>query len=212
MLRAMAAEGRSVIFISHKLDEVMAVSDRVTVLRDGRNVGTVDVADTSTRELARLMVGRDVVLHVRRRRRARGRRSTRDRVVLAVERPERRRRPRPDARSHDVDLRPARRRDRRRVRRGRQRAARAGRGDLRDAAARRPAGRGRRRADSAGADPRELIAAGVAHVPEDRLHTGTGAVAARSRTTSCSSRTAGRPMSSGPFVRAGRDPGPRRRR
>ena len=60
-LRAMAADGRSVVFISHKLDEVMAVSDRVTVLRDGRNVGTIAVADTSTRELARLMVGRDVV-------------------------------------------------------------------------------------------------------------------------------------------------------
>ena len=60
-LRAMAADGRSVVFISHKLDEVMAVSDRVTVLRDGRNVGTVAVADTSTRELARMMVGRDVV-------------------------------------------------------------------------------------------------------------------------------------------------------
>ena len=60
-LRAMAADGRSVVFISHKLDEVMAVSDRVTVLRDGRTVGTVTVADTSTRELARMMVGRDVV-------------------------------------------------------------------------------------------------------------------------------------------------------
>src|SRR6188768_1479469 len=60
-LRAMAADGRSVVFISHKLDEVMAVSDRVTVLRDGRNVGTVPAADTSARELARMMVGRDVV-------------------------------------------------------------------------------------------------------------------------------------------------------
>ena len=62
-LRAMAASGRSVVFISHKLDEVMAVSDRVTVLRDGRNVGTVEVASTSQRDLARLMVGRDVVFN-----------------------------------------------------------------------------------------------------------------------------------------------------
>src|SRR4029079_6924457 len=59
-LRAMAADGRSVVFISHKLDEVMAVSDRVTVLRDGRNVGTGAVAATSSRALARMMVGRDV--------------------------------------------------------------------------------------------------------------------------------------------------------
>jgi simple sugar transport system ATP-binding protein len=59
-LRAMVAEGRTVIFISHKLDEVMKVSDRVTVLRGGRTVGTVDTASTSTRELASLMVGRSV--------------------------------------------------------------------------------------------------------------------------------------------------------
>lgn len=59
-LRAMAAEGRSVIFISHKLGEVMAVSDRVTVLRGGRTVGTVDTSETSTRGLASMMVGRSV--------------------------------------------------------------------------------------------------------------------------------------------------------
>ena len=63
MLRAMAAEGRSIVFISHKLDEVMAVSDRVTVLRDARQVGTIDVASSSKRDLARLMVGRDVVFN-----------------------------------------------------------------------------------------------------------------------------------------------------
>jgi general nucleoside transport system ATP-binding protein len=59
-LRAMAAEGRSVIFISHKLGEVMAVSDRVTVLRGGRTVGTVNTSETSTRGLASMMVGRSV--------------------------------------------------------------------------------------------------------------------------------------------------------
>ncbi len=59
-LRAMADEGRSVIFISHKLGEVMAVSDRVTVLRGGRTVGTVDTSETSTRGLASMMVGRSV--------------------------------------------------------------------------------------------------------------------------------------------------------
>lgn len=59
-LRAMVAEGRTVIFISHKLDEVMAVSDRVTVLRGGRTVGTVNTRESSTRDLASLMVGRSV--------------------------------------------------------------------------------------------------------------------------------------------------------
>ena len=56
-LRVMAAEGRTVIFISHKLHEVKAVSDRVTVLRAGKNVATVDTADSTPRSLASLMVG-----------------------------------------------------------------------------------------------------------------------------------------------------------
>ncbi len=59
-LRSMADDGRTVIFISHKLYEVTAVSDRVTVLRDGRNIATVDTADCDQRSLAALMVGRDV--------------------------------------------------------------------------------------------------------------------------------------------------------
>jgi simple sugar transport system ATP-binding protein len=53
----MVAEGRGVIFITHKLDEVMAVADRVTVLRRARNVTTVDRAATTPRELARAMIG-----------------------------------------------------------------------------------------------------------------------------------------------------------
>jgi general nucleoside transport system ATP-binding protein len=63
-LRQMAAEGRTVVFISHKLDEVMSVADRVTVLRGGKRVATVDRADTSKAELARLMVGRDVSFRI----------------------------------------------------------------------------------------------------------------------------------------------------
>src|SRR5436309_3933523 len=59
-LRAMAAEGRTIIFISHKLNEVMAVADRVTVLRGGRKVATVPIADATPRSLAGLMVGREV--------------------------------------------------------------------------------------------------------------------------------------------------------
>ncbi|TMF09392.1 MAG: ABC transporter ATP-binding protein [Chloroflexi bacterium] len=60
-LRLMAGERRAVIFISHKLEEVMAVSNRVTVLRGGRVIGTVMTKETNTRELARMMVGREVV-------------------------------------------------------------------------------------------------------------------------------------------------------
>jgi general nucleoside transport system ATP-binding protein len=59
-LRGMATEGRGVVFITHKLDEVMQVADRVTVLRRGRHVATVDKAQTSEAELARLMIGRDL--------------------------------------------------------------------------------------------------------------------------------------------------------
>src|SRR3954468_15444990 len=59
-LRAMAAEGRTVIFISHKLHEVKAVADRVTVLRGGKSVATTDARSSTPQSLAALMVGRDV--------------------------------------------------------------------------------------------------------------------------------------------------------
>jgi simple sugar transport system ATP-binding protein len=61
----MADEGRSVIFVSHKLQEVKAVSDRVTVLRHGRTVGRAETRDAETHDLARMMVGRDLVLPTR---------------------------------------------------------------------------------------------------------------------------------------------------
>ncbi len=61
-LRQMAADGHALIFISHKLHEVLALSNRVTVLRDGRFVGTYPTAEMTRAELARLMVGRDVLL------------------------------------------------------------------------------------------------------------------------------------------------------
>ncbi len=63
-LRRMAGEGKAIIFISHKLDEVTAFADRVTVLRDGKNVATVRTAETSKAELARLMVGREVLFRL----------------------------------------------------------------------------------------------------------------------------------------------------
>ena len=59
-MRQMAADGRTVIFISHKLNEVTAVSDRVTVLRGGKSVATASTAESTPRSLASLMVGREV--------------------------------------------------------------------------------------------------------------------------------------------------------
>jgi simple sugar transport system ATP-binding protein len=60
VLRAMVAQGTSMVFISHKLREVMAIADRVTVMRGGRRVATLDAADVSAAQLASLMVDRDV--------------------------------------------------------------------------------------------------------------------------------------------------------
>ena len=57
-------EGKSILFISHKLNEIMQVSDRVTVLRKGKYIGTVNTADTTQEELSRMMVGRPVQLVV----------------------------------------------------------------------------------------------------------------------------------------------------
>ncbi len=64
IVRQLAAEGKSVVFISHKLGEVLAASDRITVLRDGKVVDTVPASGTSKQDLARMMVGRDVLLKV----------------------------------------------------------------------------------------------------------------------------------------------------
>ena len=61
-LRSLAAEGRTILLITHKLDEVLAVSDSVSVMRKGALAGTVPTAATSKEELARMMVGRDVLL------------------------------------------------------------------------------------------------------------------------------------------------------
>jgi ABC-type uncharacterized transport system ATPase subunit len=65
-LRRMAQDGHTLIFISHKLHEVLAISDRVTVLRDGQVVKTLPTSETTRAELARLMVGREVLLRVER--------------------------------------------------------------------------------------------------------------------------------------------------
>ena len=62
IMRGFKAEGKSILFITHKLAEIKAVADRCSVLRKGQYMGTVEVADTSVEEMSRLMVGRDVQL------------------------------------------------------------------------------------------------------------------------------------------------------
>ena len=63
-MRAFAKEGKSILFISHKLNEIMSVADRVTVLRKGKYVGTVETRDTDKQSLSNMMVGRPVQLEV----------------------------------------------------------------------------------------------------------------------------------------------------
>ena len=64
IMRNLAAEGKSILFISHKLAEIMAVADRCSVLRKGKYIGTVETAGTTAEELSAMMVGRSVSFHV----------------------------------------------------------------------------------------------------------------------------------------------------
>jgi len=165
-MRAMAAEGRTVVFISHKLREVKAVADQVTVLRAGRSIATLPAGEATRGSLATLMVGREVELEGRRERAAGPSATTllevrdlwvpSDRGGAAVK-------------GISLDVRP-----------GEVVAvagvAGNGQRELAEAIAgiRAPtsgAVRVGRRTLRAG-DPREAIAAGIAYVPEDRLGTG----------------------------------------
>lgn len=64
-MKSFRDEGKSILFITHKLDEIMQVADRVTVLRKGRCIGTVNTRDTDKKQLSAMMVGRDVALKVK---------------------------------------------------------------------------------------------------------------------------------------------------
>src|SRR5215208_1739560 len=64
ILRRMREQGKTVIIITHKLSEVLAISDDVTVMRDGKDVGNVKTSEASAQDLARMIVGRDVLLRV----------------------------------------------------------------------------------------------------------------------------------------------------
>ena len=60
IMKNLAKEGKSILFITHKLNEIMEVADRCTILRKGKYIGTVDIANSSKEELSKMMVGRDV--------------------------------------------------------------------------------------------------------------------------------------------------------
>ncbi len=64
ILRRMKGQGKTIIIITHKLEEVLAISDEVTVMRDGKSVGNVKTSETTAKDLARMIVGRDVLLRV----------------------------------------------------------------------------------------------------------------------------------------------------
>jgi general nucleoside transport system ATP-binding protein len=190
-LRAMASEDRTVIFISHKLHEVTAVADRVTVLRGGRSIATVDTADVTRHELAALMVGRDIDVGRRRDAAAIGE------PMLVAEGLTARGDRGMDA-LRDVSL---------TVHAGEVLgvAGVAGNGQRELAEAitgLRPlatgavtvAGRKLR-----GGDPREAIRAGIAHVPEDRLHTGVAPSLSIAANIVLKSYR-GRDVSRGPFL------------
>ncbi|MGN6696159.1 MAG: ABC transporter ATP-binding protein [Aquihabitans sp.] len=198
VLRRMTAEGRSVIFISHKLDEVRAVADRVTVLRDGRSEGTHPVAGTASRDLARLMVGRDIELGSGPVARAQ---APADDVVLRVD-GLRAEGDRGEAALDGVTLEVRARevlgvcgvsgngqRELAEVIAG-MRARTAGTVEVAGTAL-------------AGADPRKAVAAGLAHVPEDRLHTGLSpSLSIEDNLALTAYRRP--PLSSGPFLRRSR--------
>ena len=79
IMRNLAQEGKSILFISHKLAEIMAVADRCTVLRKGKYIGTVNTAETSMEQLSAIMVGRNVNFHVEKQPKTPGK------VILKVE-------------------------------------------------------------------------------------------------------------------------------
>ncbi len=64
ILKRLASEGKSIVFITHKLEEIRRIADRVTILRDGKQIDTVEVKNTTNKNLAEMMVGREVVFRV----------------------------------------------------------------------------------------------------------------------------------------------------
>lgn len=65
ILNSLRKDGKSIIFISHKLNEVMEISDRITVMRQGNYIGTVNKQDTTPKELTKMMIGREVFMNIK---------------------------------------------------------------------------------------------------------------------------------------------------
>ena len=196
-LRTMAREGHTVIVITHKLNEVKAVADRVTVLRRGRYVATVSGAEATQRSLAALMVGREIdeARRVPRAAAWRGRRAARRRLTRG------RGRTVADRRSGRSPSRSARR-DRRRCRRRRERPARARRGALRICGRLGRLDPRRRQRELRPVIRLPAISAGIAHVPEDRLGTGLAPSLSVAGNVVLKSYR-GAPVSRGPLLAAG---------
>ncbi|GAB4404326.1 MAG: ABC transporter ATP-binding protein [Anaerolineales bacterium] len=164
IIRSLKAQGKSIIFITHKLKEVMAIADRITVLRQGRAVGTTTPAEATMEKLAQMMVGREVELVVRKKEAKPGD------VVLDVEN------------LHVVDHRgtPAVRGVTFNVRAGEVLGVAGVQGNGQTELVRALTGlmrpeMGRIRingVDITNASPREILEQGVAHVPEDRQKDG----------------------------------------
>ena len=168
ILKQLKEQGKTIVLITHKLREIMAITDNVSVMRQGTMVATRETAKTTVEELAELMVGRRVLLRVEKGEAKPGE------VKLSVQQPD----GEGFARRHHGRrrlLRRARRRDRRHRRRRRQRPVGTDRGDFRHPHAPCPAAvmLDGKPIDVTGiADPGELRDRGLAHVPEDRHHVG----------------------------------------
>ncbi len=194
-LRTMAAEGRTIVFISHKLNEVKAVADRVTVLRAGRSVATATAAEATAQSLAALMVGREIPAPARIATAKRPGRPALELEALCAQGD------RGAPALHEVSL---------TVRAGEIVAVAgvAGNGQRELAETitgmRPPSGGAVKVAGVALAtgDPRAAIAAGVAHVPEDRLGTGLAPSLSIASNVVLKSYRSGE-ASRGPFLRHG---------
>jgi len=66
ILRSLKEQGKTIILITHKLNEIMALTDRVTVMRQGEIAGEIDTNDTTKDQLAEMMIGRSVLLRINR--------------------------------------------------------------------------------------------------------------------------------------------------